>query len=167
MPEQILCDNPKTIVIKRDAYGPGDHRFNPLLLDFAKHYGVKVRLCAPYRAQTKGTLERFHRYLRSSFYVPLQSRLSSPIDAATANREVRPWLHDVAASRIHATLKERPIDRFERELPALRPLPLAYGGLRSSAPGALTISVPVPVESFQHPLSVYDALASEISYDRT
>jgi transposase len=163
VPEQILCDNPKTIVLKRDAYGDGRHRLNPLLLDFSKHYGFKVALCAPYRAQTKGKLERFHRYFRSSFFVPLQSQLGIPVDVATANREVRPWLHDVAASRVHATLKERPIDRFERERPALRPLPLQYGGLRKAMSTPLTVSFPVPVESLQHPLSVYETLAMEVA----
>ena len=38
-----------------------------------KHYGVGVKLCAPYRAQTKGKIERLHRYLRESFYNPLQA----------------------------------------------------------------------------------------------
>ena len=33
-------------------------------------------LCAPYRAQTKGKAERFIRYLRESFWVPLSSRLA-------------------------------------------------------------------------------------------
>jgi transposase len=50
VPEQMFCDNPKTIVIERHAYGRGLHRFNPLLLDFVKHYGLQVQLYAPYRA---------------------------------------------------------------------------------------------------------------------
>jgi transposase len=161
VPEHLLCDNPKTIVLQRHAYGPGLHRLNPLLLDFIKHYGLKVALCAPYRAQTKGKIERFHRYLRESFFVPLQTRLDDLVDVATANREVRPWLIEVAAHRIHATLKERPIDRFMRERDALRPLPLPFGGHRG-VDDAAHVAVPTPVESYQHPLSVYDALAQEI-----
>ncbi len=73
VPEEVLCDNPKTIVLERHAYGRGRHRFNPALLDFAKHYGIRILPCAPYRAQTKGKVERFHRYLRESFFVPLQT----------------------------------------------------------------------------------------------
>jgi transposase len=40
VPAHVLSDNPKTIVIERDAYGEGLHRYNAALLDFAKHYGV-------------------------------------------------------------------------------------------------------------------------------
>ncbi len=29
VPEQILCDNSKTIVIEGNAYGEGKHRYNP------------------------------------------------------------------------------------------------------------------------------------------
>ena len=38
-PQHVLCDNPKTIVIERNAYGDGRHRFNDKLYDLAKHYG--------------------------------------------------------------------------------------------------------------------------------
>jgi hypothetical protein len=51
-------------------------------------------------SQTKGKIERFHRYLRESFYNPLQAVRSELIDVALANREVRFWLDEVANSRI-------------------------------------------------------------------
>lgn len=74
--EYLLFDNMKTIVLKRDAYGQGIHRFHNKLWDFAKHYGFIPKLCAPYRAHTKGKVERFIGYLRHSFYVPLRSSLA-------------------------------------------------------------------------------------------
>ena len=161
VPAQILCDNPKTIVIERHAYGEGRHRFNPNLLDFSKHYGIEIKLCAPYRSQTKGKVERFHRYLRESFFNPLQSLQDEPLDVVTANCEVLIWLREVAATRVHATLKERPLDRFAREKESLRGLPLPYGGhAKKPAP---RISVPMPVESVQHPLALYEAVAKEIA----
>lgn len=163
VPQQILCDNPKTIVIKRNAYGDGLHRYNDYLLDVAKQYGVSIRLCAPYRAQTKVKVERFHRYLRESFFVPLQTAQAGPVDVATANREDRIWLDEIANVRIHATLKERPLDRLAREQPALGALPLPYAGRRKSLERPLAIGVPVPVESLQHPLATYELLADEIS----
>jgi transposase len=36
----VLCDNPKTIVVERNAFGDGLHRYHPAWLDFVKHYGV-------------------------------------------------------------------------------------------------------------------------------
>jgi transposase len=163
VPAHILSDNPKTIVIERDAYGDGLHRYNGALLDCAKHYGFKIKLCAPYRAQTKGKVERFHRYLRESFFNPLQAGRSDLVDVALANREVRLWLNEVANCRVHATLKEQPAVRFAAEREALRALPLPYAGLPVAKPDPTMVTTPVPVESLQHPLAVYDDLAKEIA----
>jgi transposase len=163
VPKHILCDNPKTIVIERNAYGDGQHRYNQHLLDLAKHYGVSIRLCAPYRAQTKGKVERFHRYLRESFFVPLQTAQTTPVDVVTANREARLWLDEIANVRVHATLKERPIDRFAFERQELSILPLPYAGRRRLVGNTAALPVPLPVESMQHPLAIYDLLAEEIS----
>ncbi len=163
VPQQILCDNPKTIVLERNAYAEGKHRYNRHLLEVAKHYGLTIKLCSPYRAQTKGKVERFHRYLRESFFAPLQTAHSGLVDVATANREARIWLDETANCRIHATLKERPIDRFAREQERLRALPLPYAGQRFAIKSATDLAVPVPVESLQHPLAIYEQLAQEIA----
>ena len=115
-PRTILYDNMKTVLIDRDAYGPGEHRFHAGFRDFAKHHGFSLRMCAPYRAQTKGKVERFNRYLKESFIWPLESRLKPllefRLDTATANAEVGRWLADVANVRFHGETKERPFDRF-------------------------------------------------------
>lgn len=58
VPPRGLYDNMKTVVIERDAYGPKLHRFQPGFLDFARHYGFRPELCRPYRAKTKGKVER-------------------------------------------------------------------------------------------------------------
>jgi transposase len=163
VPKQVLSDNPKTIVIERNAYAKGEHRFNPRLLDLAKHYGFAMKLCAPYRAQTKGKVERFHRYLRESFFAPLQTASDELIDVNIANREVRLWLSEVANCRVHATLKEKPVSRFVVECKALQHLPLPYAGGPVRPRHEMTYLTPVPVESMQHPLAVYDALAREVS----
>jgi transposase len=162
VPLHVLCDNPKTIIIERNAYGEGLHRYQKAWLDFVKHYGLRVKLCAPYRAQTKGKVERFHRYLRESFFNPLQAAQTDLVDVALANREVRPWLDEVANCRLHATLKERPVDRLALERQSLRPLPLPYGGRQLVTPTPTGLHVPVPTESLQHPLSVYELVAEEI-----
>ncbi|MDQ7981468.1 IS21 family transposase, partial [Paraburkholderia sp. SARCC-3016] len=75
VPREILYDNARTIVVQRDAYGPGQHRWHSGLLDVAKRYSFIPRLCQPHRPRTKGKVERFHRYLRGNFYVPLTSQL--------------------------------------------------------------------------------------------
>ena len=65
-------------------------------------------MCAPYRAQTKGKVERFNRYLKESFVWPLESRLKPlgfmlDADTATAVRQSRLAEFMKAVSR-HAIL---------------------------------------------------------------
>ena len=67
VPREVLYDNMRTVVADRDQYGLGLHRYNRTFLDFAHHYGFLPRLCRPYRAQTKGKVERFIGYLRGRF----------------------------------------------------------------------------------------------------
>jgi transposase len=76
VPREVLHDNMRTVVSDRDRYGPGLHRYNRTVLDFAHHHGFVPPLCRPYRAKTKGKVDLFIRYLGASFYVPLASQLS-------------------------------------------------------------------------------------------
>ena len=40
----------KTVIIKRNAYGKGQHKFNEQFRDFAqKHCGMQLKVCKPYR----------------------------------------------------------------------------------------------------------------------
>src|SRR5579884_2242690 len=110
-PREVLYDNMRTVVLDRHHYGRGRHRFHPGFLDFARHCDFRPVLCAPYRAQTKGKVERFIRYLRHSFYVPLASRLAQEglvVDRETANLAVGRWLREVANARMHGTTGEVP-----------------------------------------------------------
>ncbi len=157
VPREVLFDNMKAVVLDRDAYGPGLHRFHPSLLQLADDLGFVPRLCRPYRARTKGKVERFNRYLRESFYNPLASRVRHGgflLDPVTANRFVLEWLAEVANVRTHAGLKARPKDLWQAELAELVPLPAAHRKDWSPLIGRY----PIPVESIQHPLSVYGEL---------
>ena len=158
VPRHVLFDNMKTVVVQRDAYAPGKHRFHPELLTLANDHGFALRLCRPYRAKTKGKVERFNRYLRESFWVPLQSRFKAYgllVDAESANLEVTRWLREVANVRQHGDLKERPVDRLFAERDHLQP----YAGTVVDLPAAHR-PVTTPYESLQHPLSTYDALVA-------
>jgi transposase len=156
VPQTVLYDNMKTVLIDRNVYGPGQHRFHAGFRQFAKHHGFSPRMCAPYRAQTKGKVERFNRYLKESFVWPLESRLKAQgiiLDADTANAHIGQWLRDVANPRIHAETRERPVDRFAREAGQLLPRGPAWSGIAPSLPADLR-EIHVP----QHDLSVYDAI---------
>lgn len=156
VPEHILFDNAKSVVIERDAHGEGRHRWNPELLTLAERYGFTPKVCRPYRAKTKGKVERFNRYLKESFVVPLAATLKQTglkLDVDAANKYIGRWLTEVANARIHATTAARPAVRLAAEQQALlalptrsRPLPIAQSHR------------PIPRESLQHPLAVYDSL---------
>ena len=164
VPREILYDNAKTIVVERDAYGDGQHRWHAGLLGLAKRYGFLPRLCQPYRAQTKGKVERFHRYLRGNFYVPLASQLKQSglmLDAVTANVEVSKWLRDVANQRVHPVTGLAPAILLEqRERACLRDMP-GYAVPRLPARAVARPRVD-PAMSIQHPLSVYQQLLTEV-----
>ena len=130
--KECLYDNMKTVIIKRNAYGRGKHQFNPLFEDFAKHCGFALKVCRPYRAKTKGKVERFNHYLRYSFHNALRVKLAMKnykIDSDNANAEVLKWLESVANVRIHQTTLQRPFDLLAEEQPHLLSLPKPYGGI--------------------------------------
>jgi transposase len=160
VPAEVLFDNAKTVVLERDVYGAGRHRWHPGMLAFAEEMGFVARVCRPYRAKTKGKVERFNGYLKGSFLVPLAASLKSAglrLDVDSANRAVSSWLAEVANCRVHAETKARPCERMQIEHPALQPLPRTS---TSTVPAASPRRV-LPLESVQHPLAVYQALLQE------
>ena len=162
VPREVLYDNMKTVVLERNTYGRGAHRFHPGFLDYIKHAGALPRLCQPYRAQTKGKVERFIGYLKRSFWVPFvatQRQAGVAPDKHSANAAVARWLREVANARVHATTEEVPAERLVFEHTKLQGLPAAYRG--RSARTALAVPQRKHVVGYQHPLSIYDALVYE------
>ena len=176
---RILYDNMKTVVLERDTDGPGAHRYHAGFLDYAKHCGFVIKLCRPYRARTKGKVERFNGYLRRSFYVPLVAKLKQAglqLDVVTANAEVRHWLKEVANERIHGTTQMKPRERLQEEQAQLQAIPAAWrGDIAAARPAqiadisASTIAVRPAVVAervevvtpLQHPLAVYEQLLAQ------
>lgn len=159
VPEQILFDNAKCIMLERDAFGEGQHRWNASLLNLSRDYGFKLRACRPYRAKTKGKVERFNGYLKQSFITPLAATLHEAglsLDVDVANGKIGAWLEEIAHQRIHGTTGEKPQVLLEKERLNLLPLP-AFN--ESKVQGQAKIeAIVIPLESLQHPLSCYDQL---------
>lgn len=156
VPREILFDNAKCIMIERDAYGEGQHRWNPALLEQAKRLGYQPRACRPYRAKTKGKVERFNRYLKESFITPLAASLNSvglSLTVEVANAHVGPWLAEVAQQRIHGTTGIKPALRLMEERMALMPLPPESQSTMADPCERVDL---IPFESLQHPLQQYD-----------
>jgi transposase len=117
IPRELLYDNLKTAVDHRQADGSivWNHRFR----DFADYYGFLPRACQPYRAQTKGKVERGIGYLKGNFLLGLDR---TNLTLGALNGQVGGWLREIADVRIHGTTRERPIDRWPTDQAALLPL---------------------------------------------
>jgi len=117
--EQVLVDNQKSAVLHHPANGKP--YFNERFVDLAGQYGFTPRACKPYRARTKGKDERMVGYIKGNFFVRYRSFESW----AHLNQLAEKWLAEEADLRVQGTVKEVVLERFEREKPSLKPLPLS------------------------------------------
>jgi transposase len=117
VPHEILYDRMKTAVIGETV---GSIVYNRALIDFARHYGYQPKACRPYRAKTKGKVERPFRYIREDFFLARTFRNLDDLNA-----QLRHWLDTVANPRLHATTQRVVSEAFAEEKPHLKTLPLA------------------------------------------
>jgi hypothetical protein len=118
VPAEILYDRMKTAVLGEvDDQGIA---YNAKLLDLAGHYGFLPKACKPYRAKTKGKVERPFRYVREDFFLGRSFRNLDDLNA-----QLRHWLDTVANPRRHATTGRIVLEHFAEEAPHLEALPAA------------------------------------------
>lgn len=165
VPRELLFDQMKAVITKDLRLLGGQLVINEEFLRFAAHWGFKARACRPYRAQTKGKVERPIYYIRDNFVYGREFVGDEHLDA-----ERERWQEHTANVRLHATTKERPRERFERdERHVLQPL--AERGYRSlillppkrvAAPAAQPPALPATagIEVERRPLAAYAALAA-------
>lgn len=135
VPAELLFDQMRAVVVGDRRAEGGRLLENREFLRFIAHWGFRIRACRAGRAKTKGKVERPISYVRSSFFYGREF-----VSDDDLNARARRWLDTVANVRVHGTLKQRPVVRFEDErgwlLPlAGRPLSLGRPG-RGSAGGA-------------------------------
>ena len=102
-----LYDRPRTGCLPSES---SKVRWNPTFKAFADYWGFEPRLCAPYRAQTKGKVESGIKYIKRNF---LPGRVF--VDRVDFDEQLSEWITTVADVRIHGTTHEKPLDRFGRE----------------------------------------------------
>ena len=153
VPAELLFDQMRAVVLSDDRAAGGGLVLNAEFLRFAAHWGFVPRACRPYRARTKGKVERPIRYIRESFFYGREFANDNDL-----NEQAVGWLEGTANLRRHATTGERPVERFERdERSALLPLavaPYRRLGLREAAEPRPP-RLPATVEVERRPLSVY------------
>ena len=112
----ILYDNLKSAVLERrgDAI-----RFNPLLLDFARHYRFAPRPVAVARGNEKGRVERAISYIRRAFFMARRFK-----DVDDLNRQAQAWCDGPACDRRWVEDDRLTVaEAFEKERSLLLPLP--------------------------------------------
>ena len=121
IPREVLLDNARALVLHHDP-SSREVVLHPRLHAFAKHWGFRIRACAPYRARTKGKDERGVGYVKRN---AIAGRSFASWAAMEAHLDA--WTRDIADLRVHGTTGEAPIDRFLREeaaaLRAVRGIP--------------------------------------------
>jgi len=126
VPGEVLYDRMKTAVIGEDK--DGRTVFNNTLLDLAGHYGFVPKACKPYRAKTKGKVERPYRYVRQDFFLgrtfrDLDVRFAGGVEPHM-NRQLAEWLETVANARVHGTTNQVVGEALAEERPVPSSLPI-------------------------------------------
>lgn len=100
---RILYDNMKQVRLSQTEW-------NPLFQDFLGHYGIIANTHRPYRARTKGKVERAVLYLRDSFIKGREFE-----NLADLRQQGFHWQEETANRRVHATTGEKPYELFKNE----------------------------------------------------
>jgi transposase len=131
VPRELLFDQMKAVITRDLRLQGGALVHNLEFLRFAHHWGFTPRACRPYRAQTKGKVERPVRYVRENLVYG-----RTFLNDGDLAQQCTDWLGRVANARVHGTTHEPPCQRFDRDERAqLQPLPARrYTSLVLDAP---------------------------------
>ena len=153
----------RSVIVEDRRWEGGPLVENPEFVRFAHHWQFRARACRPYRARTKGKVERPIRYVRDNFVYGREFLNDEDLDA-----QLERWLREVANVRHHRTIQQRPLERFEREERG------AIGPLAQRPYRSLVLPTPMPprqrrkvkglvtpptFEVERRPLQLYDRIA--------
>src|ERR1700730_9934021 len=119
---EILTDRDVAFCI--GSTSEGQAILAPEWVDLASLLGVVPKACRPYRAKTKGKVERMIRELKESF-LPWLSRQLLPPQPAIADYDAlaRRWIQEVVLERRHRTTRRIVGYAWADERPLLRAIP--------------------------------------------
>lgn len=163
VPQELLFDQMKAVITRDLRLQGGALVRNLEFLRFAHHWGFTPRACRPYRAKTKGKVERPVRYVRENLVYG-----RTFLNEADLAQQCEDWLERVANARCHGTTREVPRERFERdERRLLLPLPAQrYTSLvldAPTAPPAAARRVPPVVTVEKRSLTAYAQLTGGLA----
>ena len=158
VPKELLFDQMKAVITRDLRLQGGQLARNEEFLRFAAHWGFLPRACRPYRAQTKGKVERPVRYVRENFIYGRDFLGDADLDEQSTR-----WLAEVANVRVHGTTRERPVERLLQEQHLLLPLaaqPYCSLIVRPAAPARPSVRPLPKVEVQRRSLGIYTQIAA-------
>jgi transposase len=119
---EVLTDRDPAFCV--GATGDGRAILAPAWVDFCQLLGVVPKACRPYRAQTKGKVERMIRELKESL-LPWLSGQVLPTTPTLADYDAlaRRWIEQVVLVRRHRTTGRIVGEAWAEERPGLEPIP--------------------------------------------
>ena len=116
-PRKLIVDNLKAAVLNGSGRTACLH---PEFLALCGHYCLEAVPCARRDPESKGMVESGVRYVKHNALAGREEELTRWENYAPLAVY---WCDQVANVRLHHTTHERPVDRFQKERPLLRPLP--------------------------------------------
>ena len=119
---EVLTDRDPAFCI--GATGDGRAILAPAWVDHCAVLGVVPKACRPYRAQTKGKVERMVREVKESLLPWLSGQVLPPrLTLADYDALARRWVEQIVLPRRHRTTARIVGDAWAEEKAVLRPIP--------------------------------------------
>ena len=116
VPQRIVCDNFKAIVVSNN--NRGSIVLTEEALHFERFFNTKFNPCHTYSPWEKGGVENAAKYIQHNLITQVYSNHDE------AQEAINLWNKEVASVRTHGTTKKQPINEFRlKEQPTLLPLP--------------------------------------------
>jgi transposase len=113
--QELIIDNPKALVIDNNQGSPPKYNIDALRM--ATHLGTELNACAPYRARTKGKIEKPFQYIEEQF-IKGNSFTSMEDLSVKGKGFMKEW-----SKVMHTTTRRIPEEAFREEKECLLPLP--------------------------------------------
>lgn len=156
--QELLFDQMRAVIVEDQRNSGGRLIENIAFVRFANHWGFKTRGCRPYRAKTKGKVERPIRYLRENFFYGRHFLNDQDLEAQLAQ-----WLDTKANVRVHGTTGKVPAEELHSvERAVLGPLAARpYQALVPAKPSAVKPRLTASIVVERRPLEIYSQVLGD------
>lgn len=157
LPQQILCDNDKSLVVSHSR--DGKVKFYQDFIWLCEPLGIRPQACRPNRPQTKGAVERFGRYVKENALAYLSAHNKGIKDAATLQQSLDRWVEKYADKRRYDGKTVEELFEVERSHLTLNPDISTYMAIASTS---RLSSLNAEIEVFGYRIALPSSYASRL-----